>query len=84
MDTVEFVGKSERAYTNAHGQERMARNVSIITDGGEVGSLFVSEQAYKSLNGAKRGDRIVVHGQVTVYRGEAQLRVSGFTMAAKV
>lgn len=75
---VEFVGKSRREYTKRNGQPGVAHNVTVLTDEGQAGELFVSEPAYQSLNGVERGQRLALSSGVQVYQGKAELRVTGF------
>jgi hypothetical protein len=75
---VEFLGKSERAYTRRDGTSAMARNVSVLTDEGRAVELFCSDAAYASLNGVKRGDVLEVVPVIVSFQGRTDLRVGAF------
>lgn len=74
MDAI-FVDRTERSYTNQQGAEKVARNVTLSVDGVGTGQVFVTEDVYKSLEGAKFGAPVTVEFTMSLFRGSMEPRV---------
>lgn len=79
---VVLLGTTEREYTNARGQQRVARNVSLHVEGEGAGQLYVgSEDVFKEIQTMKPGARVVVQFGLRLFRGELSPSVIGIRTA---
>lgn len=75
MLRAKYLGKDSRVGKRRDGTEAVFHNVSLLVEGGGMGSVGVTEEAWAALEGIPFGADVEVEVEPRVWNGRMEFRV---------